>query len=200
MYGRGSRGPTAHVCSICSVVRTRDRVAGAGYACSARLAALFLATGAAHAQSEPCTDEDARKSVEAIKALKVPKWRMGRWTCDLVWNQEWDQDEKPPTIMLEDIPEILKMAKSMKKCRAWMQCLDDREAGKVKHCYATSSTVTVPGDRDVELGGFAGELRIHVTTGDGDEKATHNRCRCAAGSSEYNNLTDDQSRWGQSCD
>ena len=36
MYGRGSRGPTRHVCSICSVVRTRDRVAGAGYACSAR--------------------------------------------------------------------------------------------------------------------------------------------------------------------
>jgi hypothetical protein len=36
MYGWGSRGPTRHVCSICSVVRTRDRVAGAGYACSAR--------------------------------------------------------------------------------------------------------------------------------------------------------------------
>jgi hypothetical protein len=36
MYGRGSRGPTRHVCSICSVVRTRDRVAGAGYACNAR--------------------------------------------------------------------------------------------------------------------------------------------------------------------
>jgi hypothetical protein len=36
MYGRGSRGPTRHVCSICSVVCTRDRVAGAGYACNAR--------------------------------------------------------------------------------------------------------------------------------------------------------------------
>jgi hypothetical protein len=36
MYGRGSRGPTRRVCSICSVVRTRDRVAGAGYACNAR--------------------------------------------------------------------------------------------------------------------------------------------------------------------
>jgi hypothetical protein len=36
MYGRGSRGPTRHVCIICSVVRTRDRVAGAGYACNAR--------------------------------------------------------------------------------------------------------------------------------------------------------------------
>jgi hypothetical protein len=36
MYGRGSRGPTRHVCSICSVVRKRDRVAGAGYACNAR--------------------------------------------------------------------------------------------------------------------------------------------------------------------
>ena len=34
--GGGSRGPTRHVCSICSVVRTRDRVAGAGYACNAR--------------------------------------------------------------------------------------------------------------------------------------------------------------------
>jgi len=36
MYGRGSRGPTRHVFSICSVVRTRDRVAGAGYVCNAR--------------------------------------------------------------------------------------------------------------------------------------------------------------------
>jgi hypothetical protein len=36
MYGRGSRGPTRHVFSICSVVRTRDRVAGAGYVGNAR--------------------------------------------------------------------------------------------------------------------------------------------------------------------
>ena len=41
MYGRGSRGPTRHVCSICSVVRTRDRVAGAGYACNARPEDLY---------------------------------------------------------------------------------------------------------------------------------------------------------------
>jgi len=32
----GGGGPTRHVCSICSAVRTRDRVAGAGFACSAR--------------------------------------------------------------------------------------------------------------------------------------------------------------------
>jgi hypothetical protein len=34
----GGRGHTAdgQLCSICSVVRTRDRVAGAGYACNAR--------------------------------------------------------------------------------------------------------------------------------------------------------------------
>ncbi len=32
----GGGGPTRHVCSICSAVRTRDRVVGAGYACSAR--------------------------------------------------------------------------------------------------------------------------------------------------------------------
>jgi hypothetical protein len=36
IVGVGSRSPTRHLCSICSVVRTRDRVAGAGFACNAR--------------------------------------------------------------------------------------------------------------------------------------------------------------------
>ena len=32
----GVSSPTRHVCSICSAVRTQDRVAGAGHACNAR--------------------------------------------------------------------------------------------------------------------------------------------------------------------
>ena len=35
----------------------------------------------------------------------------------------------------EEIPDILKAISVIKKCKAFYQCLEDREKGKVKHCY-----------------------------------------------------------------
>ena len=34
--------------------------------------------------------------------------------------------------LVKDLPRILR---AIKACDAWRKCLDDREAGKVKHCY-----------------------------------------------------------------
>jgi len=72
------------------------------------IAALFLATGTAQAG-----------------------WYQTRWECQL----EWTGDE-PATIKPKDIPELLENFKYLKKHCAWLQCLEDREKGKVKHCYA----------------------------------------------------------------
>jgi Tripartite tricarboxylate transporter family receptor len=35
----------------------------------------------------------------------------------------------------EEIPDILKAIAVIKKCKAFYQCLEDRDRGKVKHCY-----------------------------------------------------------------
>src|SRR5215831_4801586 len=38
-------------------------------------------------------------------------------------------------IEAEEIPDILKAIGVIKKCKAFYQCLEDRDRGKVKHCY-----------------------------------------------------------------
>jgi len=35
----------------------------------------------------------------------------------------------------EDLPNLEKEIKNLKKCMLFMKCLEDRDAGKVKHCY-----------------------------------------------------------------
>jgi hypothetical protein len=39
------------------------------------------------------------------------------------------------TLSLEDILELQKHLPQLKKCNAFWQCVNDRDAGKVKHCY-----------------------------------------------------------------
>src|SRR5262249_34514024 len=73
------------------------------------IATLFLVTGTARAE-----------------------WDLARHDCIL----EWHDPGQPATITLKDIPDLLERLKDLKKHCAWLQCLDDREAGKVKHCYA----------------------------------------------------------------
>ena len=42
-------------------------------------------------------------------------------------------------IEAEEIPDILKAISVIKKCKAFYQCLEDRDRGKVKHCYENDS-------------------------------------------------------------
>jgi len=37
---------------------------------------------------------------------------------------------------VEDVPKIIKKFKEIKGMCAFTKCIDDRQAGKVKHCYA----------------------------------------------------------------
>jgi hypothetical protein len=60
-------------------------------------------------------------------------WHALKWECGF----EWGHPDQPATIYREDIPKILKAFKDkdMRAHCAWLQCLEDRTAGKVKHCY-----------------------------------------------------------------
>ena len=73
----------------------------------ASVAALFLATGTAHAF-----------------------WKIEKWECRMTWD-----GNDPLEITATNIAEIKKELETLKKHCAYLQCLQDRSAGKVKHCY-----------------------------------------------------------------
>jgi|SRR5262249_49332171 len=81
------------------------------------IAALFLATGAAHA--EP-----------------LEHWSSEKWSCGLKWI---GPEGEPAMVYPEDIPKFIRAFKNMKRSPKtncdFLQCLADRDAGKVKHCY-----------------------------------------------------------------
>jgi hypothetical protein len=47
------------------------------------------------------------------------------------------EDGAPTVTMvnLEDVRALQKIIPDLKRCTAFWQCVEDREAGKVKHCY-----------------------------------------------------------------
>jgi hypothetical protein len=49
----------------------------------------------------------------------------------------WARETEGQTIVIEpeEIPDILKAIRLIEKCKAFYQCLEDRDRGKVKHCY-----------------------------------------------------------------
>ena len=81
------------------------------------IAVLFLATGTAHA--------DGRWTANfrhcAIEPTGVPSDTVPNFT------ENW--------ILPDDIPEIEAGLKVLKQCKAFWQCVEDRENGKVKHRY-----------------------------------------------------------------
>ena len=57
------------------------------------------------------------------------EWRLHR-TCTV-----YSTDENTTMLSLEDALEIQKFIPDLRKCDAFWKCVEDREAGKVKHCY-----------------------------------------------------------------
>jgi|SRR5215831_7122412 len=81
------------------------------------VAALFLATGTAHAR----------------------EWYYHQHSCSLM---NRPSEGEPPELFraddpieLDDALQIQKLIPDLKKCTAFNQCVADRDAGKVKHCY-----------------------------------------------------------------
>jgi hypothetical protein len=88
------------------------------------VAALLLATGAAQADSE--------KWEASFRQCHIRKW----FSKDELANIGWARETEGQTIVIEaeEIPDILKAIRVIKKCKAFYQCLEDRDLGKVKHC------------------------------------------------------------------
>jgi hypothetical protein len=99
------------------------------------VAMLFLATGAAHSEEEYMGEY-----------IWYYDCRHGQVTKDFTRTAK-DEYDNPPvevsethaTIDRKEFDKMLKvfprLLRQMKACDAYYKCLDDREAGKVKHCY-----------------------------------------------------------------
>ena len=91
----------------------------------AAIATLFLATGAPHAELR--TDIDGNQKPDR-------KWIAHIHSCSIYR----PATEQPATDVIDwdEIPEVLRALRELKQCAAFHQCISDRNAGKVKHCYA----------------------------------------------------------------
>ena len=89
------------------------------------VAALLLATATAHADKE--------KWEASFRQCHISKW----FSKDELAAIGWARETEGQTIVMEaeEIPDILKAIGVIKKCKAFYHCLEDRERGKVKHCY-----------------------------------------------------------------
>jgi hypothetical protein len=101
------------------------------------IAALLLATGAAHAGYSFSTKWEAN-----VRYCAIFKWVPRDHQSDIPYQRPglnsngWSTDDgQMMAIEADEIPDILKAIPEIKKCKAFWQCVVDRDAGKVKHCY-----------------------------------------------------------------
>jgi hypothetical protein len=88
------------------------------------LALLMAATPVAHA---------AEKWEGNFRQCHIRKW----FSKEELAGIGWQRDIPGQTIVIEEneIGDLEKAIRIIKQCRAFYKCLEDRDAGKVKHCY-----------------------------------------------------------------
>jgi hypothetical protein len=76
---------------------------------------------------------DNEKWEASFRQCHIRKW----FSKDELAAIGWARETEGQTIVIEaeEIPDILKAISVIKKCEAFYQCLEDRDRGKVKHCY-----------------------------------------------------------------
>src|SRR5262249_11945763 len=84
----------------------------------------------------PCRDDkengpDRATCWRPAQAQQKEKWETNFRRCQI--EKHGDDDDR--VITPEDVPDIMRALKELKKCAAFWQCVDDRERVKVKHCY-----------------------------------------------------------------
>jgi hypothetical protein len=83
-----------------------------------------LSASAAHADNE--------RWEASFRQCHIRKWFSKEELDNIGWQRDTGQTI---VIELDDIPDIERGIRELKKCKAFYQCLEDREKGKVKHCY-----------------------------------------------------------------
>jgi hypothetical protein len=96
------------------------------------IAALFLATGTAHAQwrTDPPMRTDCRHGQFEmyLKADDAPNTEVLRDEDRVTVRIDYEAFRK----MLKDLPTAIR---AVRACYAYWKCGEDKAAGKVKHCY-----------------------------------------------------------------
>src|SRR5262245_26179277 len=87
------------------------------------VAALLLATGTAHADNE--------KWEASFRQCEIRKW----FSKDELAAIGWARETEGQTIVIEARRDTRHPEGVIKKCKAFYQCLEDRDRGKIKHCY-----------------------------------------------------------------
>ena len=94
---------------------------------------LFVLGGQAYGESK--TENTAPEKWEGdFRHCHIRKWFSKNELDEIGYGR--DEEGQSIVIEPEEIPDILKAIRVVKKCTAFLQCLEDREAGKVKHCYS----------------------------------------------------------------
>jgi hypothetical protein len=88
------------------------------------IAALFLATGAAHA--------DVKTDIDGYPK-PVRTWIAHIHSCSIY--RPASDEPATDVISWDEIPQVMRALRELKQCAAFHQCISDRNAGKVKHCY-----------------------------------------------------------------
>jgi len=100
------------------------------------IAVLFLATGTAHAESP---DTRWTASFHSCTINKTFAFHSKTVVDSTLYGENGevhaDNGSATVSLRLEDVLAIQNELKVLKKCEAFYQCVVDREAGKVKHCY-----------------------------------------------------------------
>jgi hypothetical protein len=98
--------------------------------------------------------EGNQKACDSLNTRRMsggPRWESSFRRCE-VWKTFAENSARPGVfgngddvwvdggtatiiLSLDDILELQKHLPLLKKCNAFWQCVNDREAGKVKHCY-----------------------------------------------------------------
>jgi hypothetical protein len=129
------------------------------------IAALFLATGTAHAAENECKVGDKNCLCDNEETGNGCRWASPNFVADCRrdriivhvdekakgdWPKGWElpgvqivppRDGERRFVIINDVDKaartrLEKMLREWRKCDAYYQCLADRDAGKVKHCYA----------------------------------------------------------------
>jgi hypothetical protein len=100
------------------------------------VAVLFLATGTAHAEEDIWWTDCRYGWITKHFNLEDPN----HTDAPVFWQQGGATDGFSVRITHDELHKLLKdlsrMKTELKACDAYRKCLDDRAAGKVKHCYA----------------------------------------------------------------
>jgi hypothetical protein len=74
--------------------------------------------------------------LRSAHAAAEGQWRFSFHSCAAIKDRDPDAEPIQITMLrLDDVRELEKLLPHLKRCSAFWQCIEDRDNGKVRHCY-----------------------------------------------------------------